>query len=303
MEEVEEQVILRVPSEMAERLRAMIRDNEFKQLEITPTTSNDLRHFKFKLDKVSHDASLVELPCIIESQKTLDKKTFFKVADISQMLVVHGPDGSLPKKQLGPNYEWKSGITPGTKYIRRRRFRKRGIWPAADIRAVETDILRVMQGGAASNIEEELVEEEAEDSASSANDGNKKDKKKKRREKREKKKERRKKKGEQDTSQQDETNSMAASVKDEEEEQDAAGNGDDEEEEEIDINVLRGKMQTIQDDIDGLEEMITNKQEMLQESNNPVLQERFSQQIENLMQEKAEKEQELREVQNQLVNR
>lgn len=29
----------------------------------------------------------MDLPCIVETLKTLDKKTFYKVADISQMLI------------------------------------------------------------------------------------------------------------------------------------------------------------------------------------------------------------------------
>jgi transcription initiation factor TFIID subunit 7 len=33
----------------------------------------------------NYAAKLVDLPCIIESQKTLDKKRLFKVADISQV--------------------------------------------------------------------------------------------------------------------------------------------------------------------------------------------------------------------------
>jgi TATA-binding protein-associated factor Taf7 len=34
-------------------------------------------------------ATLVDLPCIIEGQKTLDFRTFYKSVDVSQMLYVH----------------------------------------------------------------------------------------------------------------------------------------------------------------------------------------------------------------------
>jgi TATA-binding protein-associated factor Taf7 len=34
-------------------------------------------------------ATLVELPTLIEAQKTLDYRTFFKSCDVSQMLYVH----------------------------------------------------------------------------------------------------------------------------------------------------------------------------------------------------------------------
>jgi len=33
--------------------------------------------------------TLVDLPCIIEAQKTLDYKTFFKSCDAAQMLYIH----------------------------------------------------------------------------------------------------------------------------------------------------------------------------------------------------------------------
>ena len=32
---------------------------------------------------------MVDLPCIVEAQKTLDYKTFFKSCDAAQMLYVH----------------------------------------------------------------------------------------------------------------------------------------------------------------------------------------------------------------------
>ena len=34
-------------------------------------------------------ATLLDLPCILEAQKTLDYRTFFKSADVSQILYVH----------------------------------------------------------------------------------------------------------------------------------------------------------------------------------------------------------------------
>jgi transcription initiation factor TFIID subunit 7 len=39
----------------------------------------------FKIGGVSYASKLVDLPCIIESQKTFDNSHLFKVADISQV--------------------------------------------------------------------------------------------------------------------------------------------------------------------------------------------------------------------------
>ncbi|EHB15835.1 Transcription initiation factor TFIID subunit 7-like protein [Heterocephalus glaber] len=58
----------------------------------------DRRHAVIKVEDVSLSAKLVDLPCVIESLKTFDKKKFYKTADISQMLVCSA-DGDLPSSQ------------------------------------------------------------------------------------------------------------------------------------------------------------------------------------------------------------
>ena len=47
------------------------------------------RCYGVKIDGKLYLASLVDLPCIIEAQKTLDYNTFYKSCDASQMLYVH----------------------------------------------------------------------------------------------------------------------------------------------------------------------------------------------------------------------
>jgi TATA-binding protein-associated factor Taf7 len=41
------------------------------------------------LDEKMYLATLVDLPCLIEAQKTLDFRTFYKSTDVSQMLYIH----------------------------------------------------------------------------------------------------------------------------------------------------------------------------------------------------------------------
>ncbi|EPY75514.1 transcription initiation factor TFIID subunit 7-like isoform 2 [Camelus ferus] len=48
----------------------------------------DGRHAVVEVDDVSLAAKLVDLPCVIGSLKTVDKKTFYKTADISQVVDV-----------------------------------------------------------------------------------------------------------------------------------------------------------------------------------------------------------------------
>lgn len=45
--------------------------------------------FAFTMDGKKYPARLVDMPCVLESQKTLDKNTFFKSGDIGQMLIVY----------------------------------------------------------------------------------------------------------------------------------------------------------------------------------------------------------------------
>ena len=49
--------------------------------------SNNLTHHFVRPNKYAPPPQVVDLPCIIESHKTLDKKTIYKTGDISQMLV------------------------------------------------------------------------------------------------------------------------------------------------------------------------------------------------------------------------
>ena len=45
----------------------------------------DSRRAAFRMNGVTYASKLVDLPCIIESQKTHDSRHLFKVADISQV--------------------------------------------------------------------------------------------------------------------------------------------------------------------------------------------------------------------------
>lgn len=51
------------------------------------TIAGENRHFKLTFDGVLFDATLVDLPTIVESQKTLDGFNFYKAADICQVWI------------------------------------------------------------------------------------------------------------------------------------------------------------------------------------------------------------------------
>lgn len=89
----------------------------------------DSRRAAFKINGTTYASKLVDLPNIIESQKTFDNRHLFKVADISQMLVVERPvkdESSITRDPLRiDDYIWPHGITPPLRHVRKRRFRKR----------------------------------------------------------------------------------------------------------------------------------------------------------------------------------
>ncbi|KAK8850423.1 hypothetical protein IAR55_004341 [Kwoniella newhampshirensis] len=132
----EEQFILRVPKEIAEGkgegtgtgLRDMVK-GKGKGLEGVEFKFLDPRRAAFKFNGVTYAAKLVDLPNIIESQKTFDNRHLFKVADISQMLVVDQPVTNEASITAAPlkidEYIWPHGITPPMRWARKRRFRKR----------------------------------------------------------------------------------------------------------------------------------------------------------------------------------
>lgn len=97
----EEQFILRMPAgEDCEKLRKMVAARElpndvwfkfkgarFKRsvVFLLNSSSKDSRRGVFHIGNSTYTSKLVDLPCIIESQKTLDNKQMFKVADICQV--------------------------------------------------------------------------------------------------------------------------------------------------------------------------------------------------------------------------
>ncbi|OWJ99117.1 hypothetical protein Celaphus_00009733 [Cervus elaphus hippelaphus] len=158
--ELENQFILRLPMEHASTVRKMVHSgsssmkNKLKidlfflrvhwedvNLNFFYFSSADTRRAVVEVDNVSLAAKLVDLPCVIGSLKTLDRKTFYKTADVSQMLVctagaaLHSSSEEpvtstdlkairKTEKQRQKKYTWKHGITPPLKNVRRRRFRK-----------------------------------------------------------------------------------------------------------------------------------------------------------------------------------
>nr|POF12693.1 transcription initiation factor tfiid subunit 7 [Quercus suber] len=119
--------------------------------------SGDYRRAVVRVRAQMYAAILVDLPCIVESMKSWDKKSWWKVSDICQMLLVLGPcktdeearGYSLPREVNKATLQYAHGLTPPMHWVRKRRFRKRASYKT---RAnVEEEVQRLMD-------EDELIE-------------------------------------------------------------------------------------------------------------------------------------------------
>lgn len=126
---VEEQFILRVPDDVAPKLRAMVEARNVTQ--DVWFKFKDSRRAVFHFGDKLFGAKLVDLPALIESQKLRGQGgQTIKVADISQMLLVEQEvkdeaDVTRDKQFNAEDFIFPHGITPPLRHVRKRRFRKR----------------------------------------------------------------------------------------------------------------------------------------------------------------------------------
>lgn len=145
---IEEQFILRMPpGPDCDYLREVI---ERKELSVTSDVwlkFKDPRRAVVNVRGHLYGAVLVDLPTIIEANKTLDKKNIFKAADICQMLLVgdriQTEDQAWDLSNRLQDVTYPHGITPPMQHVRRRRFRKRV--STRTIEAVESEVDRLLR--------------------------------------------------------------------------------------------------------------------------------------------------------------
>lgn len=96
-------------------------------------SEKDIRRAVVTVRGRMYAAALVDLPCIVETMKSWDKKGWWKVADMSQMLLVlgrcHNEEEArtypLPREVDKETMQYPHGLTPPMHWVRKRRFRKR----------------------------------------------------------------------------------------------------------------------------------------------------------------------------------
>ncbi|XP_028923903.1 transcription initiation factor TFIID subunit 7-like [Ornithorhynchus anatinus] len=178
--EMESQFILRLPPEHAATVRRIIQaGNVGSKGRLTIEIHPHKCHGMVQVDGSPLVAKVVDLPCNIESLKTIDKKTFYKTADISQVLVCteEGEEEDLcppPEKSPVPTdptvnktaerekrFILDHGISGPLKNVRKRRFRRTAKKKYIESPDIEKEVKRLLSTDAeAVNVRWELVAEE-----------------------------------------------------------------------------------------------------------------------------------------------
>mmetsp|Transcript_35478 Transcript_35478/g.36865 ORF Transcript_35478/g.36865 Transcript_35478/m.36865 type:complete len:409 (+) Transcript_35478:21-1247(+) len=178
-EDADHNMILNVPEEVGLKIQEVIENEQAKggpvNIEVLQSYNDKLsleesRKLIFKINNTLLPATIMDYPCIIEAQKTMDYKTFYKSGDISQMLYVHEQPISntddiqsfepfrcndkifnslIWNKDPDHLYKAKHGMTLPTKNIRSRRFKVKKRHNKEEVMNVCKKIKHIIDNGAA----------------------------------------------------------------------------------------------------------------------------------------------------------
>ncbi|XP_015180105.1 PREDICTED: transcription initiation factor TFIID subunit 7 isoform X5 [Polistes dominula] len=176
--DLECQFIMRLPPESAKVLRETLRSGASLKDRLSIKLEPDMRYGEVRLDHWLLHAKMVDLPTIVESLKTIDNKSFYKTADICQILLCKEEDdhtttdeeSPMRQKKKDPNkvdkkFLWPHGITPPTKNVRRRRFRKTLKKKYVEAPEIEKEVKRLLRvDNEAVNVKWEVICEDEDQS-------------------------------------------------------------------------------------------------------------------------------------------
>ncbi|GAA5993330.1 hypothetical protein JCM5350_001568 [Sporobolomyces pararoseus] len=158
---VEEHFVLRVPPEIAPRLKDLT-----DKRDLPPDVwfkFKDSRRAVFHMGNKLYGAKLVDLPALLESQRlTGVGGQTVKVADVSQMLLVEEEIQEESQVTAGRTFNiedfvYPHGITPPLKHVRKRRFRRR--INRRTIEQVETAVEKLLEADAkAEKVQYEMLD-------------------------------------------------------------------------------------------------------------------------------------------------
>lgn len=174
--ELESQFIMRLPEEPAKVLRNVLQTGENLKNRLTIQMENDMRHGEIRFDNWLLHGKIVDLPTIVESHKTIDRKSIYKTADICQIMICKdeldpsSTEEESPTKnkkkdpfKVDKKFLWPHGITPPTKNVRKRRFRKTLKKKNIEAPEIEKEVKRLLRAdNEAVSFTWEIINEEEE---------------------------------------------------------------------------------------------------------------------------------------------
>ncbi|CAG8537857.1 9688_t:CDS:2 [Rhizophagus irregularis] len=281
---IEEQFILRlmVPEDVKQKFREKVKTGKFT--DDIGIIFKDPRRAIFTFENQKYRAKLVDLPCIIEAQKTFNKIQYYKVADICQMLVVESQiqdDEQLftenSKSSNVDEFEWPDGLTtPPLKNVRKRRFRKR--ISAKKIEDIEKEVEKLLHEDSLAEEVKLVLGEEIldEDQFSTPDDDLQKE-------------------FENALERFDEMSDSSDKNDDEEttESEESTSESDEDEDEDPELTQILNKREELTTDIAKLEEEIKNFESHFASAINPLIQERLTGKITTAKEDLSQKQQEI----------
>lgn len=117
---------------------------------------NELRYGEVRLDHHLLHTKVYDLPTVIEALKTIDNKSFYKTADICQLMIcktepeIEEEESPNKNKKKDPNkvdkkFLFPHGITPPCKNVRKRRFRKTLKKKYVEMPEIEKELKRLLR--------------------------------------------------------------------------------------------------------------------------------------------------------------
>ena len=187
--EIENNLILNVPEEIGEKIHKLITEQKIEDknsqnnqknnynIEIIENPSESIsnvdnsRKMIFNFNGELHPITILDLPCHIEAEKTIDYKSYYKGADICQMMYVHddklkqeedlnnfNPFTSSCDKKFSKllwtkdpdhKYKLKHGLGKATRNIRQKRFKRKLNYNKEEILEVAKKLKSIIDNGAA----------------------------------------------------------------------------------------------------------------------------------------------------------
>lgn len=147
-------MLLRLPEKYAKIVHKAVDKGNLRE-RLLVDLKDDCRNALVKVDDEILVGKIVDLPCVVECQKTIDNKIFYKSGDICQMLLVSEEplDEEAAKQNQMQRKEkldlkkfiYPHGITLPLKNVRKKRFRKTAPKKIIDDPEVEKEVRRLLK--------------------------------------------------------------------------------------------------------------------------------------------------------------